>query len=71
MKYKRNRLSNDFLYRCRMIREKAGYTQLQVSDDVGCTAQNISLFENGYNDSAVILIWYIKHDGEGVLKYDK
>lgn len=68
MKNKRNKLSNDFLYCCKLIREDAGYTQAQVADEVGCTPQNISLFENGYNDSAVILKWYMIRDNSGVLR---
>lgn len=44
---------------CRMHREKRGLKQSEVAEAVGCSKENISAFENGRNNSARILAWYI------------
>ena len=35
--------------------------QQTIADDVGTSFSNISAFERGLNDSAVILTWYLIH----------
>ena len=46
---------------CAMTRIKRGIPQTAVAKEIGCTPQNISNFERGLNNSALILFWYIKH----------
>ena len=46
---------------CAMTRIKKGIMQNTVAKEIGCTPQNISNFERGLNNSALILLWYIKH----------
>lgn len=46
---------------CAMTRIKKGIPQHAVAKEIGCTPQNISSFERGLNNSALILLWYIKH----------
>lgn len=46
---------------CAMTRIKKGIPQNTVAKEIGCTPQNISSFERGLNNSALILLWYIKH----------
>ena len=36
------------------------YLQSQVAQEVGCSRENVSAFETGRNDSAIIFLWYIK-----------
>lgn len=36
-------------------------SQAAIAHELGCTSSNISLFECGKNDSAMILLWYIRH----------
>lgn len=36
-------------------------TQEDIAKDLQTTRENISKFENGTNDSAEILIWYLLH----------
>lgn len=45
---------------CKRFREYKGYTRSQVSDEIGQSIQNIQRFEDGMNNSAIILMWYIK-----------
>lgn len=46
---------------CAITRIKNRITQYAVALEIGCTPQNISSFERGNNNSALILLWYIKH----------
>ena len=46
---------------CRMTRKNKGLTQYDVARDTEFTQQNISAFERGENNNAVLLLWYIKH----------
>lgn len=46
---------------CAITRIKNRITQYAVAREIGCTPQNISSFERGLNNSALILLWYIKH----------
>lgn len=46
---------------CKNIRISKGYTQQQVGEEVGEPATNISAFEGGRNNSAIILMWYVKN----------
>lgn len=46
---------------CAMTRLKKGISQREVARELGCTSQNVSSFERGNNNNALILIWYIKH----------
>lgn len=46
---------------CAMTRIKKNIPQHAVAKEIGCTPQNISSFERGLNNSALILLWYIKH----------
>lgn len=70
MNAQRNRIPNNILYKCKLIRERAGLTQAQVAEILGFTPQNISAFEMGRNDSATILLWYIENDIAGCLRYE-
>lgn len=42
-------------------RRKHEIRQLDIAIEVGTTFTNISAFENGKNDSATILLWYVLH----------
>lgn len=46
---------------CRVTREKLGYLQRDVAQEVGCSKENISAFETGRNNNALILFWYVEH----------
>ena len=46
---------------CADHRKRIGYTQQQIADELGYSVYNISAFENGRNDSAKILFWYLEH----------
>lgn len=46
---------------CKNFRIKKGFTQRDVAEDLCYTSENISAFENGRNDNAIILLWYIKN----------
>lgn len=46
---------------CAITRIKNRIPQYEVALEIGCTPQNISSFERGNNNSALILLWYIKH----------
>lgn len=48
-------------YVCYSFRRIKGYRQKDIADDLGMSEQSISLFENGKNNSATILLWYIRH----------
>lgn len=47
--------------RCKKFRVESGYYQTDVARDLGYSLENISSFENGRNDNAIILLWYIMH----------
>ena len=47
--------------RCKAIREKLGLKQSDVAVEIGCSKENISAFECGRNNNAIILAWYIAH----------
>lgn len=42
-------------------RRERGITQLDIAIELGTTFTNISAFERGINDSAMILSWYLLH----------
>ena len=46
---------------CKQTRMIKGATQEELADIIGCTKQNISMFETGKNNNALILWWYIKN----------
>lgn len=56
---------------CRLVRTHRGYTQQDVAEALGTTNQNISAFEKGLNNSAVILLWYVRHGLVEELRYWK
>ena len=49
----------DLGLRCKQFRVSLGYRQHNVAEDTGYTIENISSFECGRNNNAVILLWYI------------
>lgn len=58
---------------CRQHRLSRGYYQCEVAAAVGCSKENVSAFENGRNNNAKILLWYIQHGltyDLGGLSYD-
>lgn len=44
---------------CAKVRRSKGYTQLQVSFELGYSPENISAFECGRNDNTRIFLWYL------------
>ena len=46
---------------CKTIREKLGLRQSDVAAEIGCSKENISAFECGRNNNAIIFAWYIAH----------
>lgn len=42
-------------------KNKTEYSQSAVGRDVGCAQFNISRFERGQNNNAMILLWYFNH----------
>ena len=46
---------------CRTLRESLKLKQSDVGQMIGCSKENISAFENGRNNNATILAWYITH----------
>ena len=46
---------------CKRHRETLNLYQYDVAKDVGYSKENISSFERGRNDSAIILLWYLLH----------
>lgn len=56
---------------CRLVRTHRGYTQQDVAEAVGTSNQNISSFERGLNNNAIILLWYVRHGLVEELKYWK
>lgn len=51
----------DLGLRCKQFRVSRGYRQHNVAEDSGYTIENISAFECGRNNNAIILLWYIAH----------
>lgn len=47
--------------KCKEFRKKIKASQRDVARDLHYTSENISAFENGRNDNAIILLWYIKN----------
>lgn len=46
---------------CREFRKEMGYKQYEVAREIGTSSVNVSHFENGRNDSALIYNWYVMH----------
>ena len=40
-------------------RREIGVKQLEIATELGTSLTNISAFERGANDSAIILLWYL------------
>lgn len=47
--------------RCKEYRQSINRYQFDVAQDTGYSVENISSFENGRNDNARILLWYVEH----------
>lgn len=47
--------------KCMEFRKETGMSQTDVARDLGCAQFNISRFERGLNNSAMILLWYLFH----------
>lgn len=56
---------------CQEYRKMLGYDQRIVADYIGCTPANISAFENGRNNNALIFAWYVRQGlyDDGVYNY--
>lgn len=49
-------------HRCKRYRKRIlKCTQEDISKETGFSIGNISAFETGRNDSALILLWYLSH----------
>ena len=46
---------------CQEYRKAMGVYQKEIAQDLGCTTQNISAFERGENNNALIYAWYVHH----------
>ncbi len=46
---------------CQKYRERLGYFQHDVAEEISCSKENVSAFECGRNNNALILYWYIKN----------
>lgn len=46
---------------CKNARKRNGKTQASVATSLGCTVENISAFEHGRNNNAIILFYYLSH----------
>lgn len=53
---------------CQGIRKEKGKTQLDVALDTGYTVSNISEFERGHNNNAILFSWYICLLGDTLLE---
>ena len=42
-------------------RREKGIKQIEIAIELGTTLTNISAFERGFNDSAIIFLWYVLH----------
>lgn len=47
--------------RCQVYRQSLAYRQIDVARDLGYEQSTISRFEQGKNDNARILMWYVIH----------
>lgn len=47
--------------RCKEYRETCALYQSDVAEETGYSKENVSSFETGRNNNAVILLWYIDH----------
>lgn len=62
-------MNNDFKQiasRCKQFRQSLGITQSSIAKDLKMGVANISAFENGKNNNAVIYNWYIER---GLLEF--
>lgn len=50
--------------RCRTFRQSIGLKQEVVAKETGYSVETVSGFENGRNNNASILLWYIAHGME-------
>lgn len=46
--------------KCKLFREKLGLYQYDVASDVNCSKENVSSFECGRNNNALIYDWYVQ-----------
>lgn len=46
---------------CKRLRRTLDIKQTQVAIETGYSLKTISAFENGRNNNALILLWYINH----------
>lgn len=46
---------------CQQYREQLGYFQHDVAEEVGCSKENVSAFECGRNNNAIIFLWYVRN----------
>ena len=56
---------------CQKYRKELGFTQEELAKVLNCTRENISMFENGKNNNANILCWYIIHNMLGYEEYKR
>ena len=54
------KLSKAVLYQLKTNRKLSNVTQKQVADELGCTIQLVSAFEQGRTNNAVMLMYYIE-----------
>lgn len=47
--------------RCKEHREQLGKCQFDVAFETGYSKENVSAFECGRNNNAIIFKWYIEH----------
>lgn len=64
--YKKNNIAPLAIYGG-IMRKKAKVKQSQVARELGYSLENISAFENGRNNNAEILLYYIK---KGWIEYE-
>ena len=46
-------------YLCKITRKRLDLSQKEVAERLQTTPQNISNFENGLNNNAMFLLWYL------------
>ena len=51
--------------KCREVRVARGYSQREVAEEVKVNPSMVSTFENGGNNSALLLDWYVKSGYRG------
>lgn len=52
--------------RCKEHRERLGKCQYDVAHDTGYSKENVSAFETGRNNNAIIFNWYVER---GLIEY--